>query len=486
VKITTEKLPKSLLALQIELDKERLERGLDQAARRLSQKYPIHGFRPGKAPRFMIERTFGREALIEEASEDLINKAFRDALKQENIEPVGQASLQGIDSPDPFTFTVHVPVQPTVDVGDYRAISVPLEADEVSDEQVERAMDVVRDRHVVLKELDEPRPAQDGDQLKVKLDTLVDGESIDERGDDDEPKEQTMDLVKGRLVDELYEGLLGMNVGDSKEIVATMPEDHGNEQVRGKEVTFKVEVTGIQERMLPDWEELPTLESFEGTLDELRAKTRGDLETAAKNAAERKTLDAYIEQLVEQTSYDIPDVMVHELAHEMLHDQERQFSRYGISLEQMLQFRGQSHEEAIEALVPDAERQTKVTLALREVVRQEGLNISQDELQDEVGRMLLDYDEGERENVAQILQSQLISSVANSVLDRKLRERLIAIATGTAPAPGAPAAAEANGGAEATSEPAAEAAPEVAAEAETAPEAEEAAPEAETVAKPAE
>jgi trigger factor len=348
----------------------------------------------------------------------------------------------------------------------------------------------------VLKELDEPRPAQEGDQLKVKLDTLVDGESIDERDDEEEPKEQTMDLVKGRLVDELYEGLLGMNVGDSKEIVATMPEDHGNEQVRGKEVTFKVEVTAIQERMLPEWEELPTLEGFEGTLDELRAKTRGDLETAAKNAAERKTLDAYIEQLVEQTSYDIPDVMVHELAHEMLHDQERQFSRYGISLEQMLQFRGQTHEQAIEALVPDAERQTKVTLALREVVRQEGLNISQDELQDEVGRMLLDYDEGERESVAQILQSQLISSVANSVLDRKLRERLIAIATGTAPAPGEAATAEANGGAEAASKPAAEAASEAeeaapetgaASEAEeAAPEPEEAAPEPETAAKPVE
>jgi trigger factor len=472
VKITTEKLPKSLLALQIELDKERLERGLDQAARRLSQKYPIHGFRPGKAPRFMIERTFGREALIEEASEDLINKAFRDAIKQEQIEPVGQASLQGIDSPDPFTFTVHVPVQPTVDVGDYRAISFPLEVDDVSDEQVGRAMDVVRDRHVVLKELDEPRPAQEGDQLKVKLDTIVEGESIDEPPDDGEPKEQTMDLVKGRLVDELYEGLIGMSVGESKEIVAAMPEDHGNEQVRGKEVTFKVEVTGIQERMLPDWEELPTLEGFEGTLDELRTKTRADLETAAKNTAERKTIDAYIEQLVEQTSYDIPDVMVHELAHNMLHDQERQFSRYGISLEQMLQFRGQTHEEAIEALVPDAERQTKVTLALREVVRQEGLDISQNEVQAEVGRMLLDYDEGERENVAQILQSQLISSVANSVLDRKLRERLIAIATGSAPDRAEQTPAESL-----AESPAAEAP----ADAEAAPE-----PEAEAAAKPAE
>lgn len=445
MKITTEKLPKSLLSLQIELDKERLERGLDQAARRLSQKYPVHGFRPGKAPRFIIERTFGREALIEEATEDLVNKAFREALKQEQIEPVGPASLQNVSSSDPFIFEVHVPVQPTVDVGDYRAIRAPLEIAEVADDQVERALEMIRDRHVVLKELDEPRPAQEGDQLRVRLETIVDGEPLDQRDEDGEPPEQTLDLVEGRLVDELHAGLLGASVGDVKEITATMPDDHSNEQVRGKEVTFKVEVLGIQERLLPEWDDLPALENFEGTLEDLRAKTRADLEAAARNAAERKTLDSYIEQLVAQTSYDIPDVMVHDLAHQMLHDQERQFARYGITLDQMLQYRGQTHEEAIEALVPDAERQMKVTLALREVVRAEGLDISDSEVEAEVRRMILDYDEGERENVAQILQTQLRGTVANSVLDRKLRERLIAIANGEAPPAAAEEAATASG-----------------------------------------
>ena len=434
MKITTEKLPKSLLSLQIELEKERLERGLDQAARRLSQKYPIHGFRPGKAPRFMIERTFGRDALIEEASDDLINKAFRDALKQEGIAPVGQAALQSVTSNDPFSFTIHVPVQPTVDIGDYRALRAPLDLAEMTDEQLERALDVMRDRHVVLKELDEPRPAQDGDQLKVKLNTIVDGAPLDERSNDEEAPEQTLDLVKGRLVDELYDGMLGANLGDTKEISATMPDDHGNEQVRGKAVIFKVEILSMQERLLPDWEELPTLEEFEGTLEELRAKTRSDLEVAARNAAERKSLDSYVDQLVAQTSYDIPDVMVSELAHELLRDQERQFSRYGITMEQMLQYRGQTHEQAVEALLPDAERQTRITLALREVVGHEGLTISQAELQAELSRLLLDYNESERASVAQTLQTQMLNNVASAALDRKLRERLVAIAVGEAPA----------------------------------------------------
>jgi trigger factor len=439
VKITTEKLPRSLLSVQIELDKDRFERGLDQAARRLAQKYPIHGFRPGKAPRFMIERSFGREALVEEASKDLINKAFRDALAQEQIEPIGPASLEGVSSAEPFVFTITVPVAPTVEIGDYRAIRVPLELTPISDEQVERMMDVVRDRHVVLKELDEPRPVQEGDQLRVHLDTLVDGELLEPRPEGAEAPEQTLDIVEGRLVDELYAGLLGAAVGDQLEIAATLPEDHGNEQVRGKEVTFKVEVLGMQERLLPEWEELPTLENFEGSLEDLRAKTRVDLEESMRNSAERKTIDSYIEQLVAQTSYDIPDVMVEQMAESILEDQGRQFARYGITIDQMLQYRGQTREDALKVLMPDAERQAKITLALQELVRQESLVIAEEEIEAEVGRLLLDYDEDQHENVAQVLQSQLRGSVASSVLDRKLRERMLAIAIGEpAPAEAAP------------------------------------------------
>lgn len=439
MKITTEKLPNSLLSLQIELDKDRLEKGLDQAARRLSQKYPIHGFRPGKAPRFIIERTFGREMLIEEASEDLINKAFRDALKQVNIEPVGPASFQGISSSDPFIFTVHVPIPPTVDIGDYRAIRVPLDIEPVTDEAVAQAMEMIRERHAVLKELEEPRPVQEGDQIRVRLETIVDGKPLEERTEDGNPPEQTLVVAKGRLVDELFNGLIGMQVGDTKAIVAQMPADHPNEQVRGKTVTFNVEILNIQQRLLPEWEELPSLENFEGTLDDLRAKTRAELERHARDIAERKVLDAYIERLVAQTSFDIPEVMIRDQAKRLFEEQVRQFSRYGVTQEQLLKYRGQTLDQALDALMPDAERQTKINLALREVIRREGLSASDAEIEYEIGRLALDYAEDQRDNVTRLLQSQLRPTIAGMVIDRKLRERLIAIAAGTAPDPAAEA-----------------------------------------------
>ena len=106
-------------------------------------------------------------------------------------------------------------------------------------------------------------------------------------------------------------------------------------------------VESIQERLLPDWDEVPVLENFEGSLDELREKTRADLEESARTLAERKVLDTFIEQVIAGTAYDIPDVLIHERAHELLHEQGAQFERYGISLDQMLQYRGKTHEEAI-------------------------------------------------------------------------------------------------------------------------------------------
>jgi trigger factor len=435
VKVTTEKLPKSLLALNIELDRDQVEKGLDRAARKLSQKVNVPGFRKGKAPRFILENYFGRPALVEEATDDLVNKAFREALEQEKVEPVGPASLDGVPNFDtePYSFRVLVPVAPTVKLPDYRAIRANAEPTEITDEVVERALESRRERHVVLRNLEEPRPAQEGDQLKVLLESFIGDEPLDDRDENGNVRENTLVLDPKQLVPGLYEGLLGVEVGEHRTINVQMPEEHENEQVRGKEVRFEIDVQSIEERLLPDWDELPTLEEFEGTLEELRAKTRTELEEAAKQRADRDTLNSYIEQLVAQTEFDIPDALIENEAHEMLHQQGHEFERYGITLEQMLQYRGQTHDQAVQELVPRAEEQLRTSLALREVANAEALSVSEDEINAEIENMLETYDEEQRDRARMLLSTQLRSTVASSVLDKKLRDRLLAIARGNAP-----------------------------------------------------
>jgi trigger factor len=491
VKVTTEKLPKSLLALEIELEHAEVEKGLDRAARRISQKYNIPGFRKGKAPRFIVENYFGRPALIEEASEDLVNRSFREALEKENIDPVGRGNLESMNfEEEPYSFRVVVPVPPTVTLPDYRSIQVPVEPSEITDETVSLAMDERRERHVVLREPEEQHPAQQGDQLTVQLESFVDGKRLEElTGDDDvdddddefdefdddefddddeedddednandrdddedeednERDEDTEDAEKPdrvvpdstlvmeptRIVAGLYEGLLGITPGETREVTVTMPEDHPNAQIQGKDVTFKVTLKSLQERLLPDWDELPVLEEFEGTLDELREKTREELIETARNQAEREAINAYVDLVVADTEYDIPDAMIAQEADRLLHEQGRQYERYGITLEQMLQFRGQTHDEAVETLKPQAEERLRTTLALREIVRAEGLSINDDEIDAEVVRVVETYTEEEREMARNLLSTQLRATVASGVLNQKLNQRLIALATGAAPA----------------------------------------------------
>lgn len=483
VKVTTEKLPKSLIALQIEIDRDQFERSLDQAARRLSQKFPIQGFRPGKAPRFIIERTFGREALIEEATEELINTGYRKAIKQENIEVVGPPNLDKIHSIEPFVFTVHVPMPPTVTLPDYRSIHVPLVVEPVTDEMVEAALEQIREEHLTLQELDEPRPAQQGDQVQVRLKMVVEGEEeeeveeqTEEVADDPEAKaeteaetdqtddeekgdevesegsEETLPLEPNHLIPELYEGLIGTVVGEKKTIVAVLPDDHHEESLRGKKTTFHVGILDIKRRIVPAWEELPALESFNGTFEEFRAHVRENLENQERKRAEQEQLNSYIEQLVDQTTFDIPDVMIHDVAHSILHEQEQQFARYGISLDQVLQYRGVTHDQAVDELIPEAEKQVKVTLVLSEVIKQEGITVGEEEIEAEIQTILESYDEKQRPQVERTLRGQLRSSVANVVLDKKLRACLSAIASGnsTDTSDSSPAAPDAEGATDVT------------------------------------
>ncbi len=441
MKVTTEKLPKSLLALNIELDRAQVEKGLDKAARRISQRANIPGFRRGKAPRFIVENYYGRAALLEEAHEDIVNQTFRDALKQENIEPIGQASLETVNfTEEPYHIRVTVPVAPTVTAPAYRDIRVPVEPEAVTDEMLEQAMSDRRERHVVLREPEEARPAQEGDQLTATLETFLDGEPLEPREEGQELEETDLVLEQGKLIDGLYEGLLGINVGDTRDIAVTMPEDHANEDVRGKEVIFQVVAKRIQERLLPEWEELSVLEEFEGSLDDLRARTREELERNARQGAERTAVDAYVRQIVEQTEFDLPDALIAQEADAMLEEQGRSFAQYGITLDQFLQYRGQTREEAAQEFLPQAEERLKTRLVLGEVIAQEGLTVDNDEVDDEIDRAVATYPEEQREMARNVLSTQMRSAAANNVLNQKLQERLLAIATGAAPELAQPAA----------------------------------------------
>lgn len=431
MKVTTEKRPRSILALTVELEQDQIEKALDRAARRMSQKYNIPGFRKGKAPRFIIENYFGRSAMLDEASDDLINKAFRDALDQEQIEPYGPPRLVQANLEEaPFQFTVEVPVAPTLTIPDYHTFSVPFTPAEVGDDMLQRALETRRDRHVVLRQLEEPRPAQQGDQLTVELETYIDGKAVDERPEGTAPPQTTIVLEPDRLVPGLYEGLVGLSAETMADISTVLPEDHSNEEARGKEARFVVKVIEIQERLLPEWDELPALENFEGTIDELREQTRAELIENARQVAESATIDTYVEQIVAATEFDIPVVYIEQEADRLLRQREAEYERYGVRPEQVYEIQGRKREDLLQELMPQAEERAKTNLVLREIIKAEALTADEAEIAAEVERFAAEYDEARREDIKVALRSELLPFVTSNVMDRKLRRRLLVLATG--------------------------------------------------------
>ncbi len=459
VKVTTERLPKSQIALNIELDEQQVQRGLDRAARKLSEQFRIPGFRPGKAPRKIVENYFGRERLLEEATEDLIQKTFPQALKQEQILPVGRPTLEHVEQ-QPFRYRVIVPVEPTVELGDYRAFRQPLEPEPVSEESVQKLLEAQREQHVVLRELEEPRPAQPGDMVSVVIETVreessaeaaadeapTDDDTADEltadaEADADEAKtdarEQQIALVEGRVRPEIYQALLGAQPGDVRTVtLASEAEDEAEVEDAGAErssrtTTYTLRVTNVQERLLPEWDELPTLVEFDGDLDALRANARQRLERAAEEKARRALVDAFINHLVAQHPVELPDAMIRERAEELFHQQVAEFARYGITEEQYLSMLGKSHDEAVAQYMEQAEPEVRRSLLLREFVRREGLTVTEADLAAERERFLEEIEPQRRDEARALLnQPNMTQMLAQAALDRKLRERIVAIATG--------------------------------------------------------
>ena len=211
MKITSEKDQQSQYIVRIEIDPAELEEAKGRAAKKLSNQLRIPGFRPGKAPRALVERFVGQEGLIEQATRDLIPKAYANALKQENITPIADPQFN-VESTEPLTIVATIPVEPTVELGDYKGIKFDLEDPEVTAEEEEKVLQQLVDQQSTWEEPETERPAQEGDQVELDMQTVRDGETSGE------PFQRTGVLGKGELLGQIDDQVQGLSVGEEKVI----------------------------------------------------------------------------------------------------------------------------------------------------------------------------------------------------------------------------------------------------------------------------
>lgn len=428
MKVQSERLPGSLARLEIEVESEQVDREVERAYKRLANRVLIPGFRRGKAPRVLVERTLGPEYLLQEATQEIVPRAIADALESENLSPAGEPESYNQLETEPFRFEVTVPLTPTVTLGDYASVTAERQPVEVADAEVREVIDRLVERETAWETPDPPRPARMGDQLVVDVQDFVEDEPLGEPQED-----LTVVLGEGPLMPELDEQLVGVEEGAELDLSATLPDDHREEELRGKPARFHVGVKSIREAHRPELDDEFAKRVGEGveTLDELRRRVRENLEARKASEERDRLLNAVMDQIVERSEVDLPDVLVErEVDHRIEHLAE-ELRRSGIDMETFFAITNRSREDVRNEYRQPARDRLVRGLVMNEVGKAENIAVEAAEIDAEIRRITSDIADEELANATQLLQNaQWRDRIRADLYDRKLLNRVVEIATG--------------------------------------------------------
>ena len=434
MKIETQELEDRQVELTVEVPDDRVQAAKRSSAKRLSKDTRIPGFRPGKAPYEVIVSKFGEEVIFEEALEILGQEAYRESLEDAELDPYAPGSLEEVVSREPLVLRFTVPLVPEVELGDYREIRIPYEATEVTDEAVESMMEELRQRQALIEPVE--RPAEDSDL--VVLD--IHGELVNEEDDED------VELVNQEgisvLVDEetdfpflgIYEHLLGIVEGDEKTVEHTFPEDYAAEDLQNKPASFQLKCIGVKSRFVPEWSDdlAKSIGEFEDLLD-LRIKVRESLTEQSTQEAESAYAEQVMEMVMEGAQVTYPPVVLENETDHLMRDLEMRLSSQNLAFDDYLKIEGKNVEEIRDELKPAAEERVSRGLVLGQVVEEENLEVDDEEITQEIDRMLESLGDSGNDSLKEVFDTpEGRNRIGMDLLTKKAIDRLMDISKGEA------------------------------------------------------
>jgi len=439
VKVDVERIPESQVELTIEVEPETVDKYVHRAYRSLVNRLNIPGFRKGKAPRFIVERTVGKETLFQEGLELLLPDIFNKAIEENNIQPVDRPEFD-VAQTEPLVVKAKVPVVPTVQLGNYRDIRLTKEEPKVTDEQVESVIEHLREQHTEWLPTD--RPAAMGDRVTVDIEAHVKGESLLEGVGGEalvqRPGEQLLN-AKGTEyplkpqpdapIPELAEQIVGLSAGQEKQFELRLPDSYPEPQYAGKVAVFRVAVQAVREKHSPEIDdEFAKMVGDYSSVAELRASVREQMQQTLDAEAEKKLADTVIQMVVDRSTVEIPKVMIEREAERFVREVENRVRQQGLSFEQYLRTQGKTRDQAIQEALPAAEKRLRNSLVLNEIARAENLEVSPQEIDEEIDRVAERLGD-QAENVREALNTdENRKELSYSLWDRKVVKFLTDIA----------------------------------------------------------
>ena len=424
VKISSQEIESSQVVLEIEVDPPRVERAMDQAYRRFAGRLKVPGFRPGKAPRPLVERMVGREALLEDAIEHLVPEVYREAVREEDLRPIEEAAFEVVEA-EPLRIKATVPVRPKVQLGDYASLRRELTVTEVTDEQVTDVLDQLRESHATWVPVE--RPAQLDDRVAID----VQGKAGDEPLLDRQDAEYVPRAGDTRPVPGFAEQLVGVSAGEEKAFTIRLPDDYADPALAGKDASFQVKVHWVKEKHLPEPDDAfaSTVGSF-NTLDELKEHVRAELRARAEATARRDLQEGVVEAVVGVASLELPPQAISRHAARLRQQLAGTLDNQGISVEQYRQLTGKTAAEFDEELQTQARRDLTRLFVLEAIADAEGIAVEPIEVEAEIRRLVGDGPDARRELRQALARPETRNRVESALRERKTIEYLLELATG--------------------------------------------------------
>jgi len=425
--VTKESVNPTEVTLNVSMESEDEEPFINRSYRRLVSRVQIPGFRPGKASRSIVENHLGRHALLHEALEFMIPETLDQVLKDENLQAFIEPQLELVDM-EPVTFKAVVPLEPLVDLGNFRDLRLERDSLEVTEEQVDGVIEQLRYESGPWETVD--RPVQFGDLLNLDVKGTIQGEeAINDQGTDYIPGQDNPLPMPGFSI---Y--LEGMSVGQEKEFTLSVPEDHHQTEYAGKECRFQVRVLSIKEKILPELDDEFAKGIRDGyeSLEALRNFVRERLTEDAETAVERNLQEKSLEELLKVTSVQASALIYQRELDQMCEERQRTLSNQRMDMDTYLSYIGKTDEEWREQLRPRAEERLNTYLVMRKLAQEEGIEVSPEEIQAEIDSMLTSAGDSEESMRRTLSTDNAKDSIRSSLLNRQVMQRLVEIVQGTA------------------------------------------------------
>lgn len=395
MKIDKENLDDHQVKLTVEVDSDQVEASKRKAAKKIAKRVKIPGFRPGKAPYQVIQRQVGDEAILEESLEILINDIYPNIIDESELDPYGPGKFENIVNLDPMTLEFTVPLMAEVELGDYHEIRIPYDLPEITDAEIEAVEADFRQRQAVEESVD--RPAEVGDHVYFRIsarhydekEESEPGSLIEERSASAIIASEDSDTSSEWPYDGFSRELIGMSADEEKTLIYTFPEDSIYESLQNETAEFDIQVEDVKARNLPELDDefAQSLGEYEN-VEALEQDIRDSLQQRAEDTYIDEYNDQVLDAVLEKSTLKYPPQMVESEIDNVIFQLERRLSNQGLDMDLYLKTREMDEQDLREEARPVAETRVKRSLVLLEVAKQEDIDVSEDELQQETERTM--------------------------------------------------------------------------------------------------